>query len=168
MNSRKTANQSSQGADQVQEKCKKTTCKCNGNCKKKPGPIKHGAHSPTVRKRFDDLRTNQGQALHGIMTSLVDHFGGETALTAPMRILIDINIRPKLITILLINDHINKKQDKILNDEGELIKCLSANYLAFSNALRLDLVALNDMAAKAGKSSKGVPSLDTWIEDQSK
>lgn len=131
---------------------------------KKGAPPKHGAHSTTVRARFDDMRCTQGKALHNIMTALINDMGGESSLTAPMRILIDSNVRPKLITILLINDHINKLQGDILKEDGSLIGCLGTNYLAFSNGLRRDLEVLVEMAIKAGKGSKGVPTIEQLIE----
>ena len=126
--------------------------------------LKHGAHSGTVRARFDDMRCTQGKALHNVMQNLIGDLGGEAALTAPMRILIDSNVRPKLITILLINDHINKLQGDILKEDGSLIGCLGTNYIAFSNGLRRDLEVLVEMAAKAGKINKGVPTIEQLIQ----
>ena len=132
--------------------------------KKKGAPPKHGAHSGTVRRRYDDLRTTQGQALHNVMQNLIDDLGGAASLTAPMGIMLNSAIRPKLITLMCINDYLNKQQGDIINEAGELIACLGQNYISWSNALRRDLEVLVDLAAKAGKSSKGVPTIEQLIQ----
>jgi hypothetical protein len=83
--------------------------------KKKPGKklepiaphVKHGAASGTFRKRFDDKRSTQGRALSEAVDALVEHFGGPTNITAPMQLLIDSGIRPKLITLILISSPVN-------------------------------------------------------------
>jgi len=141
---------------------KNKKCQCSHKDKKHQN-IRHGAFSPTCRKRLDDGRSTDGKALANTMRNLVDDLGGERNLTGPMRILINSNVRPKLITLMLINNYINLKQNEILDDQGNLIPALSKSYISFSNALRLDLQALNDMAARAGKTNKNIPTIESII-----
>ena len=51
-----------------------------------------------------------------------------------------------------------------LKEDGSLIGCLGTNYIAFSNGLRRDLEVLVEMAAKAGKINKGVPTIEQLIQ----
>ena len=132
--------------------------------KKQLRALKHGANSPNFKQRFDDLRTTQGQALHNTMQNLISDLGGEMNLTAPMRIMLNSNIRPKIVTLMCINTFLNKQRGDIINESGELVACLGNNYLAFSNALRLDLQALNDMAQRAGKTNNNIPTIDELIQ----
>jgi hypothetical protein len=125
------------------------------------GKITHGAQSETYRKRFDDQRTAQGKALAEALSALMDHFGGPANITAPMQLLIDSGIRPKLITLMCINDFITK-QKSIISSDGELIPCLGRNYISFSNALRLDLQTLLDMAKTDGRKTK-IPRIEDII-----
>lgn len=105
------------------------------------GNFKHGGASVNFRKRFSDRRTNEGKRLAMIIKAIVDDLGGPKELSAPQRVLVDVSIRPKLITMLSIGQYIDK-QTSIISEDGTLLKCLSQNYLAFSNSLRLDLVTL--------------------------
>jgi hypothetical protein len=134
--------------------------------KKNPAGAKltHGAKSVNFRRRFDDRRTNEGKQLSAVIRSLEDDLGGTANLTAPIRLLIDSNVRPKLITLMCINQYINK-QESLINDKGELLSCLARNYISFSNALRRDLEALVAMAKTNGNKAR-VPSLDQWISQQ--
>ena len=133
------------------------------NKKKQHHGATHGAYSVTVRQRYSDLRTNEGKALDQSIKNLIEDLGGPEALTAPMRILIDSAIRPKLITLAIIGSYIDNQAEDLINEAGELIPCLGANYLAYSNGLRRDLESLNNMAAQAGKAPRGIPSIDELI-----
>ena len=78
-----------------------------------------------------------------------------------MALLIDSNIRPKLITLITISDFINK-QKSLVSDDGELLPVLAKNYIAFSNALRRDLQALLEMAKTDVAKSK-IPRIEDII-----
>ena len=54
-----------------------------------------------------------------------------------------------MIVLLCIGKYIDSQESPI-NKKGELLSCLSSNYLAFSNSLRLDLIALYGMTPKKG------------------
>jgi hypothetical protein len=125
------------------------------------GNASHGVNASTVRQRFDDLRTSHGQQLAVAMKSLTDHFGAEN-ITAPMQIIIDANIRPKIITMVLISEWINR-QEELVSPEGKLPNVLAKNYIAFSNALRRDLESLCAMAKDAGNKVKP-PSITELIK----
>ena len=125
------------------------------------GNIVHGANSGTIRKRFDDKRTGQGRQLSIAMKSLTDHFGAEN-ITAPMQILLDANIRPKIVTMILISEYINT-QETLVSPTGELPPVLAKNYIAFSNALRRDLESLCLMARNEGGKKIRPPRLSELI-----
>lgn len=107
------------------------------------GNFRHGAFSVHKRERFSDARTSEGRQLKAILKELVEDIGGQSRISAGQRMLVDTNIRPKLITLLCIADWVDRqKQESIISEAGELAKCLSTSYLAFTNSLRLDLIAL--------------------------
>jgi hypothetical protein len=96
-----------------------------------------------MRERFSDARTSEGRQLKGILRELIEDIGGQNGISAGQRMLIDTNIRPKLITLLCIADWVDRqKKENVISESGELAKCLSKNYLAFTNSLRLDVIAL--------------------------
>ena len=115
-------------------------------------PPMHGAYSTTVRQRFDDLRTSHGQQQAAAMKALTDYFGAEN-ISAPMQIILDANIRPKIITTVLISEWINRQQEHV-STEGELPPVLGKNHIAFSNALRRDLESLCSMEKGSGVQTK--------------
>jgi len=121
------------------------------------GRLSHGANSQNYRRRFDDRRTRQGKALAAVVDDLIAGLGGPDRLTPQMRLIIDTGVRPKLITLICINEYLNG-QEALINDEGELIGCLGKSYIGFSNALRQDIATLNDMAKPA--EPKRVPTIE--------
>lgn len=111
--------------------------------KKAPIPVKnarHGAYSKHVRRRYTDKRTTEGKQLAAIIKALVDDCGPD--LTAAQCLILD-RIREKLIVLMQIGRYVDR-QPSVLNEKGELLSALGKNYLAFSNALRLDLQVLYD------------------------
>ena len=112
------------------------------------GNLRHGAHSSVIKRRYTDLRFRTGRELRGIMDALIEDLGGNDRVTAGQRLLLD-NIKSKVITLLCIGKFIDSQESPI-NEKGELLSCLSSNYLAFSNSLRLDLIALYGMTPKKG------------------
>ena len=125
----------------------------------KPPNLQHGANSQIVRARFDDGRTAQGRALAASLKNLTDHFGGADAITAPMQLLINSYVRPRLITLMCISDYINRQID-VIDDEGKVLGCLD-QYHRFSNSLRDDIKALQELAREAGLIGKSgqVPTI---------
>ena len=120
--------------------------------KKAPLPMKnskHGAYSKHVRRRYSDKRTTEGKQLAAIIKALVDDCGPD--LTAAQSLILD-RIREKLIVLMQIGRYVDR-QPSVLNEKGELLSALGKNYLAFSNALRLDLQVLYD-----GKQKNKTPS----------
>ena len=139
---------------QISEEGRKIRSKCGRDNlvtwkESNPGAsnLKHGAESQTVRSRFDDGRTAQGKALAAALKGLTDYFGGTEALTAPMALLIDTNVRPKLITLMCLSDFINKQLD-VIDGKGRVLGCLD-NYHKFSTSLRKDLQVLVGMGQEA-------------------
>ena len=126
-----------------------------------PGRLKHGAFSQVVRQRYSDRRTREGQQLAAVMSSLVDDLGGQTAIDAGQRILLD-RVGEKLIILMQLGRYADEHPN-IINFKGELIPCLGTNYLSFSNSLRKDLQALYEMA-RAGNGKNSVPTIEQIIE----
>lgn len=87
------------------------------------------------------------------MDALTAHFGGLEHISAPMSILLDSAIRPKLIVLRLISEWVNR-QAELISATGELPNVLGANYLAYTNGLRRDLESLANMAKDAGMKTK--------------
>lgn len=86
-------------------------------------PATHGAHSLTIRQRYSDLRTTEGQQLKAILDGLVDDLGGQGAISNAQRLCLE-NMRTKLIVLLQIGKFVDR-QESIINTSGELIPCLS-------------------------------------------
>lgn len=129
--------------------------------KKKSGEkvIKSGAFSVYRRRRYSDITTPEGAQLAKVIKGLTDDYGGAEKMTASGMLLLD-SIRAKLIVLFQISAYID--QQPIITKDGALIPCLSKGYIAFSNALRRDLVALGELAKI--KPSK-VPTLKQIISE---
>jgi len=67
-------------------------------------------------------------------------------LSAAQCLILD-NIKSKLIVLFQIGNYVDRL-DSIINDQGELIPCLSRNYTTYSESLRRDLEALFAMKRK--------------------
>jgi len=122
------------------------------------GRLQHGAYSLMVKGRYLDGRYREAKRLNAVMDSLVEGLGGASHLTPNQSLLLTSGIRPKLITLMCISDYLDK-QDTLLDEGGNLLACLSKNYISFSNALRLDLLALTQMAGKPK-----LPDLDGYLK----
>ncbi len=110
------------------------------------GNLKHGAHSGTIRKRYSDKRTTEGQQLATVMQRLVEDLGGASEISAPQTLLLD-NIRSKLIVLFQISKYVDG-QASIINETGELLPCLGRNYTVYTESLRRDLEALFSIKRK--------------------
>jgi hypothetical protein len=130
------------------------------------GAFRHGAFSQHMRERFSDGRSKEGRVLRAAIRSLIDDLGGQDGISSGQRLLIDTSIRPKLITLICIADWVDRQsQETIVSEKGELAKCLSTNYLAFTNSLRLDLLALYGLT---GKKPSRIPTIEELISKGSK
>lgn len=129
-------------------------------------PPTHGARSVNVAAKFSDRRTERGKALHEALKALVEHFGGPEAVSAPMTMLIDSSIRPKLIVLMLIAEWVDQ-QTNVVNAAGGMPPVLDRNYLAYTNSLRLDLLALSQIAKESGQNIKP-PSIASLIAGEPK
>lgn len=131
------------------------------------GNLRHGMYSVHKRERFSDARTSEGRQLKAIIKELVEDIGGQGGISAGQRMVIDTSIRPKLITLLCIASWVDRqKQESIIDEKGELAKCLSTSYLAFTNSLRLDLVALYSGMSSTKRSR--VPTIDSILAGETK
>jgi hypothetical protein len=90
-----------------------------------------GPHSSGNALRTLDSRTNTAKLLRKITNDLLDHLGSPTP---PQRIIVQ-NAAFKALRIVLFSD-------RMLNEPGALSEKSDHNLLAWSNSLRLDLVAL--------------------------
>jgi hypothetical protein len=86
------------------------------------------------------------------MKGLANDIGPD--LSAIQSLILD-RVREKLIVLMQIGKYVDQKTS-VINEKGELLSCLGRNYTGFSEALRRDLMALNDMSFK--KPSK-VPTI---------
>jgi hypothetical protein len=112
------------------------------------GAFKHGMYSIHIRKRYADRRTAEGRQLAEIMRGLADDLGGNDKLTSSQRLILD-NIKAKIIVIFQISKYVDL-QPSIINEKGELLPCLGRNFTGYSEALRRDLMALNEIVGKKG------------------
>jgi hypothetical protein len=126
--------------------------------------VAHGASSKTVAAKYDDLRTQRGKALKETIDALTEHYGGAEMISAPMSIIIDAAVRPKIIILLQIANWVNKQtEDRIVDSEGRVPDVLSRVYIAYTNALRRDLESLSNMSKEQGQRIKP-PSISDLIE----
>jgi hypothetical protein len=120
--------------------------------------LSHGAFSGNIRARYSDERTQEGKLLKSMMDNLRADLGGDSEILAGQELLLG-SVRAKVIVLLQISAFADRQVD-VINESGELLSCLGNHYLAYSNALRLDLQALYAMAEK--KPSKGL-DLDKYL-----
>lgn len=120
--------------------------------------ITHGAFSGNIRDRYSDLRTVEGQQLKAIMDEIVNDLGGPSELMGGQELLLS-SIRSKVIIVLQIGRFVDRQMD-VIDPDGHLLGCLGTHYLAYSNALRLDLLALYQMSDR--KPTKNI-DLDKYL-----
>lgn len=118
--------------------------------------LKHGVFSTTKRKRFSDLRSQEGQWLKAITTQLIDDLGGAESLNAAEQIILS-TVETKLITIHLIGEYIDKQMAVVDPETKELLPVLQRSFLSYSESVRRDLEYL--YGSKFGKKSKKVPTI---------
>ncbi|UCG11521.1 MAG: hypothetical protein JSU72_13395 [Deltaproteobacteria bacterium] len=100
----------------------------------------HGADCKQIRNKYFDGRTKEGKLFHAIRRNMIGDLGGEASLSQKQWILLD-RVLEKLIFLHRVGEW-SLEQDCIVDAKGELLPCLGKSYIAFNNALRLDLQAL--------------------------
>jgi len=83
--------------------------------------VTHGAYSSTIRQKYSDKRTSEGQRLHSVVTAIEDALGGPPELTPFQQVRIGI-LRSRLIRFFQFSDYIDKRMD-ILDGEGKGATC---------------------------------------------
>ena len=121
----------------------------------------HGAKSKEIRKQYFDGRTKEGKLFHAIRRNMIADLGGEASLSQKQWILLD-RIMEKLIFLHRVGEW-SLEQKCIVDAKGELLPCLGKSYIAFNNALRLDLQALYADADKAGRR---IPSIKEIVAEK--
>jgi hypothetical protein len=107
--------------------------------RKSGGPISHGAYSLLVTGEYPDSRKDVARWLSVVRRTMIHDLGPtESDLTAAQLVLIDRAIG-KLGVIRCVEEHV-RKTGVIQN--GNVAPVLRDVYLAYSNSLRLDLMAL--------------------------
>ena len=108
-----------------------------------------------------DRRSRFGKYIALIEEAIVDDLGGQAALTQKQRLLLD-RIIEKLIFLERIGAW-SMNQVQIVDSRGELLPCLGKSYIAFNNALRLDLQALY---ADGDRGRKRTPTIKQIVDEQ--
>ena len=122
--------------------------------KKKPP----GSRSRYVKRRFTDLRSRQGKQLAAIVRELEDDLG---PLTAGQKVILE-NTRAKLAIVRSIASWV-ERQESVVREDGQLLPILAANFIAYTNAIRLGIVALYDLSAK--KKGRG-PDIEAYLRSK--
>lgn len=104
--------------------------------------MKHGGYHYLTKRKVDG-RSKIGKFLKEVKRRIREDLGNN--LVEGQEILLD-RLTEKLVFLSLIGDYA-LKQEEIIKD-GELLICLNKNYLAFSESLRRDLVALYELGKK--------------------
>lgn len=116
----------------------KNESKLEAKLKRGHPKVVHGAYSFIASGKLPEHRVYLLRYLSGARQGLIDDLGGEESLSTAQIILID-RITSKLGCVRCIEEHI-RENGVFLGQE--LSPVLKASYLAYSNSLRLDLLAL--------------------------
>jgi hypothetical protein len=99
--------------------------------------FKHGAYSNIVRKKYNDARTREGKALKTQIDGLVADL---EPLTPAQKFIIG-RVAEKLIVLWQLSQFIETQGEKIIDERGSAIPCLSTNLRYTASLLRdLDLL----------------------------
>lgn len=110
-----------------------------------------------------DRRTPFGRYMAAVEQNIVDDLGGHEGLSQKQRLLLD-RIIEKLIFLERIGAW-SMEQECIVDSKGNLLPALGKSYLAYSNALRLDLQALYD---DGDKGRARIPTIKEVIQAEGK
>lgn len=103
-----------------------------------------------------DMRSEAGQAVKRLRAQLVADLGGADTLSTQERLLVDRIVKKVLIVEALETYALRRKS--LFKRNGELIGCLGRHYLAYSEALRRDLLAVG-----LQRRAKDVPNLSDYL-----
>jgi DNA-binding MarR family transcriptional regulator len=118
----------------------------------------HGLTSKTVKKRYADINTPEGQKLQAVVDAIEADLGAQEGLAAGQKVILG-GLRSKLIVCFLIAEYLDKQTD-IIDKGGELLPCLNKGFLSYSESARRDLEALYGFSKKkAGK----IPTIEELI-----
>jgi hypothetical protein len=138
---------------------KRTTLQGN----RPPGrPPKHYVRwlSRQLKEAGFDGRTQQAKALQSIANDLADDAGGWANLTS-REIMLVRRTAALLLLCETIEHHVFSQQNPF-TETGELLNVLAKNYIAYSNTLRLNLLALGLKPPRPD----AMPSLQDYIASQ--
>lgn len=119
--------------------------------------VTHGAYSSTIRQKYSDRRTTEGQRLHQVITAIEDALGGPPELTPFQQIKIGI-LRSRLIRFFQFSDYIDKRMD-ILDGEGNPIACLTQLHTVEEGIARILKELEDSLKGKKGQRLKPLNEL---------
>jgi len=120
--------------------------------------IPPGPRSRYVKRRFTDLRSREAKELARIIRELEHDLGPPNA---GQRVILE-NVKVKLAIVRSIASWV-EHQASVVQQDGQLLPILATNFIAYTNAIRLGIVALYDLSAK--KKGRG-PDLDAYLRSK--
>jgi len=120
--------------------------------------IPPGPRSRFVKRRFTDLRSREGKELAAIIGELEQDLGPPNP---GQRVLLE-TLRAQLAVARAVASWA-EQQPAIVQQDGRLLPALGENFLAYTNSIRLGIVALYDLSAK--KKVRG-PDLDAYLRSK--
>ncbi len=106
---------------------------------KRGRPPKHGGYSIITSDQLPENRKHVRRYLSDVRNGLICDLGGsEGELTTAQQIMID-RVVCKLGVLRCLEEYVRENQVML---KGDLVPALKERYLAYSNSVRLDLVAL--------------------------
>ena len=126
----------------------------------------HGGYKELTRwkdGKRPDRRTHFGRYIASVEQGMIDDLGGHVSLNQKQRLLLD-RIIEKLVFLERIGAW-SMDQQQIVNARGELLPCLGKSYIAFNNALRLDLQALYE---GVDRTKKRIPTIQEIVTEHEK
>jgi hypothetical protein len=116
--------------------------------RKSGGPISHGAYSLLATGEYPESRKDVARWLGVVRRCMIHDLGPtEADLTAAQLVLID-RVIGKLGVIRCVEEYVRKTG---IMQGGALAPILRNNYLAWTNSLRLDLMALGIAKQRSGE-----------------
>lgn len=120
--------------------------------------FKHGAYSRSPGSKYLDRRTREGKKLDAVITAMTDDLGGPASINSGQQLILA-GLRSKIAVLWQISDWVDQ-QETIINPDGDLLRVLSRNFLAYSESIRRDLEVL--FAINRRKQGK-IPTLEEVI-----
>jgi len=126
------------------------------------GNLTHGIYSKTIRKRYSDLRTLEGKALHSIMKAIEKDIG--KPFDARQSLLISL-IRSKIIIIMQIGKYLESIPEIVNYEEGTVPYVVDKTFFAASASLRS---ALNELYATGNVKNRGKKTYEQIVSEMKK